>query len=664
MAPLPSRKSLESLKRADLQKLCKDYGVKANLKSEALIDLLLDTSKPVAANAPTRRSVSTRLSSRAGPSRISSIVIHDTDDEDEEETGATEMPSPDELESNAQSSSHPEPSPPPATRTKKGKEQTRLGVGRPVAAGGAGPRAITKSLSVSKKRGKGSKSMKPTEATIAEEIEPDGHDSTQEIQDETSPQANQQQVSTKHLSPEASIEALATVDKHVADALRPLHDQMKSMKSELELMQALKTEMGELKAQVLEMGSLREKVDALTTTVRDLQREADESASMRIEFSQFKKSMSAQPTPSTPKLRAHVLKKPAGPSGFGFPSSRMDTMLRRESSGSGSPAPSVAATNPSRPHPGIASTMLGKRHRDSTTTDGGEDSQPDNTTIGAAAGAGTKPTRKRAKFSQGDGDSVTEQGPSGEGTQEEASVEAEDTYDAEAVPHAPSFAIFRGLDEPPIEFMDPPPPTDHLPDFFAPPSPPLGSEAPHFSRQGSMTSTAHAAENQQPFAFSFQQPMTSTPAHGMFMPSFPYPEPPQSPSPAGTNLTGFLNQHQPGRSDVFQAFGFPHPGRPSRTGLRNTSGLGSGFINPAALGHPPSDRDHTGQDTGNGVSVSDELAARPIGAGSSTGNGTSEAPQMKRTMYGTELDGDTRFGDFGVEGVGNTKGGFWAGGRY
>ena len=31
---------------------------------------------------------------------------------------------------------------------------------------------------------------------------------------------------------------------------------------------------------------------------------------------------------------------------------------------------------------------------------------------------------------------------------------------------------------------------------------------------------------------------------------------------------------------------------------------------------------------------------------------------IKRTMYGTELDGDTRFGDFGIEGVAS---GFWAG---
>jgi hypothetical protein len=40
-----------------------------------------------------------------------------------------------------------------------------------------------------------------------------------------------------------------------------------------------------------------------------------------------------------------------------------------------------------------------------------------------------------------------------------------------------------------------------------------------------------------------------------------------------------------------------------------------------------------------------------------------DVPLMKRTMYGTELDGDTRFGDFGVEGVGG-NGTFWADGRY
>jgi len=37
-----------------------------------------------------------------------------------------------------------------------------------------------------------------------------------------------------------------------------------------------------------------------------------------------------------------------------------------------------------------------------------------------------------------------------------------------------------------------------------------------------------------------------------------------------------------------------------------------------------------------------------------------EAP-IRRTMYGTELEGDTRFGDFGVEGVAT---GFWTGGKF
>lgn len=104
-----------------------------------------------------------------GPSRISSIIIHDTDDEASAGGEQREESLPqEEPESDAS------PSVPsgrmPVTRTRKAKEQTRLGVGRPVAAGGSGPRAITKSVSISKsKRGKNSKAMKPTEATILEE---------------------------------------------------------------------------------------------------------------------------------------------------------------------------------------------------------------------------------------------------------------------------------------------------------------------------------------------------------------------------------------------------------------------------------------------------------------------------------------------------------------
>ncbi|KAG5648104.1 hypothetical protein DXG03_007139 [Asterophora parasitica] len=654
MAPLPSRKALESMKRADLQRICKDYGVKANLKSEALIDLLLDTMKPAAPHAPARRSVSTRHSSRAGPSRISSMVIHHTDDEEEEESEkhiiepvkpVEDVPIPDGRESKIQPDMQPGA---PVTRTRKSKEQTRLGVGRPVAAGGDGPRAVTKSLSISKKRGKG-RSALPSEATIVEE-EPEIQELPQDNAPDGTPSREQvERAPSKNTSPKASIEALASVDKRVADALRPLHEQMKSMKSELEQMQALKTELKELKAQVDNMGSLKEKVETLTATVRDLRKEADESASLRVEFKQLKESLTS--IPSTPKSQ-NASKKRAGPSGFGFPSS----LLRQESNSSMTPGPSQSTTNNSiRPQNAIT-TMLGKRHRDSDVV---EDNQEDEIPVDVAEPGKleTKPLRKRVKLSQEFGDSPVEKSISDAGgSQEEVDEQQQEREDGAAFAlRVPTFTVFKGLEEPPAEFMDPPPPTENLLDFFPPLSPPLGTEAPIFPPPGRpATHTARAAENQPPFAFSFQ-PMTSTPAHGMFLPSFPYPEPPQSPSPAGTNSTGFSNQIQPGRSDVFQTFGFPPPGRPP--GLRSTSsGRSGGFVNPAALTRVPSDSTGAGQ-------TSNDAATGP---GTGIGMGAaSETPQLRCTMYGTELDGDTRFGDFGVEGVGNAQGGgFWAGGRF
>lgn len=62
MARVPTRKTLEGMKRADIQQLCKvslsleltawfereyaqDHSVRANLKTEALIDLLLNSTK-------------------------------------------------------------------------------------------------------------------------------------------------------------------------------------------------------------------------------------------------------------------------------------------------------------------------------------------------------------------------------------------------------------------------------------------------------------------------------------------------------------------------------------------------------------------------------------------------------------------------------------------
>jgi hypothetical protein len=99
---------------------------------------------------------------------VSSVIIHDTDDEqDDENNEDREDPEDDENQPEAP----PEASLQPPPRTRKAKDtQRRLGVGKPALAGGSGPRAVTKSLSVSRsKKALGGRSIKPSEATIFEE---------------------------------------------------------------------------------------------------------------------------------------------------------------------------------------------------------------------------------------------------------------------------------------------------------------------------------------------------------------------------------------------------------------------------------------------------------------------------------------------------------------
>jgi len=134
--------------------------------------------------------------------------------------------------------------------------------------------------------------------------------------------------------------------------------------------------------------------------------------------------------------------------------------------------------------------------------------------------------------------------------------------------------------------------------------------------------------------------------HNMYpltMPNFPYPEAPTSPSPTGVER-------------AFQPFAMP-PTRPrsgantSRPGSRQ-EGDGNGTINPAAL--TGRQQDPSSNDVASGLG----MTAVPVRMGESSG---AAAGLVKRTMYGTELEGDTRFGDFGIEGVAT---GFWAGGRF
>jgi hypothetical protein len=298
-------------------------------------------------------------------------------------------------------------------------------------------------------------------------------------------------------------------------------------------------------------------------------------------------------------------------------------------------AQGTSTANMEPPHPGFAATIIGKRRRGSDAsniTGVIEEGHQDEFSENELEKRVIRPDKKRARLDN-DGNSQEEGEASGSSHPQEQEGE-----------RANNFTVFSGPEEADsyASYIDPPPPTNHLPDFFA--SSP--DQANNDSNSGTQTSTAHATENQNPFGFSFL-PMSSTPMHTMYpltMPSFPYPEAPTSPSPAGVERT-------------FQPFGMPST-RPrsganhSRPGFRQDGdGDGSGTVNPAAL----TGREH--DPSSNDIAAGFGLTAVP----SRMGESSTAAGPAKRTMYGTELEGDTRFGDFGIEGVAT---GFWAGGRF
>jgi len=155
------------------------------------------------------------------------------------------------------------------------------------------------------------------------------------------------------------------------------------------------------------------------------------------------------------------------------------------------------------------------------------------------------------------------------------------------------------------------------------------------------TNTTNNVENVNPFNFGFV-PSASTPAQAAFplsMGSFPFPEPPTSPSPA--------NAPERPHSDTLGPFGPQRMGRRSNSGraVPQTHGETSGS---AGLQRMPSSND-----------VASQIGLTAIRT-AATDPGT-PLPPAERTMYGTELDGETRFGDFGVGGVAS---GFWIRDRY
>ncbi|KAF9270352.1 hypothetical protein L218DRAFT_1071797 [Marasmius fiardii PR-910] len=636
MPPIHSRTELENLKRVDLQRLCKDYGLRANLKTEALIDLILDTATPPLGKAdplPVRRSISTRLSSRSTAPRTSSVIIHNTDDEDSAtDNGGGTSGSPTGGKSRQESEELQQPS--SLSRTRKAKDtQRRLGVGRPIAAGGSGARVVTKSKSVSKsRRGKVSLSVAPVEATIPEEETETGSECdlnrthsippTHMSLEEEEPCRETAQTEGMHNYSEMLNGSMSDsgkeLERRVHEVLQPILKQFESLKAEIEHYKSVQTELSQLRTKVAELADCKEKVQTLTLEVEELRKKASSADSLKNEVQNLKEALSRLiPTTHSP-IEAELA------SGFRTPTNK---------TGPSRPSNSTDPSNDASaalPHPGFAPILLGKRHRDSTVsnvTDVVEESQEDDLSADEFAKKVVRPNRKRARTNPPD---------------EEPLEMASDSGDPDEA-HRPGFVVYNDRAEANTSFDDPPP-TTPLPRVYGAFSP---SDEAGPSRDSS--TTQNASENQHPFAFSFLA-VPPTPHASSFMThNFPYPEPPQSPTPGGTDHLRNPDSHS-GHQDIFQSLGLPPLGRtrPLLTQSRRTASSDArNFVNPAALTGRETESDRGEHSSGG--SNSDELGALDA----------DDASAVKRTMYGTELESDTRFGDFGVEGVAS---GFWTGG--
>lgn len=193
--------------------------------------------------------------------------------------------------------------------------------------------------------------------------------------------------------------------------------------------------------------------------------------------------------------------------------------------------------------------------------------------------------------------------------------------------------------------------TTNLSDYLIIPSSPGTVPAPDYGRHdATSTGSVTVDQNVSTFPSPTQTPQIHPHRQSLFnIPAFPYPETPQSPTPLGTgrHAESELDPNDEKQSDTFQSFGLPPLGPPLR--MPNT-------INPSAL--------TARQDTDIPVARNVSFGLHMIPSSSSITPmqlDVEGAPSKRVTMYGTELDGDTRFGDFGVEGVAT---GFWSGGRF
>ncbi|OJT09495.1 hypothetical protein TRAPUB_14029 [Trametes pubescens] len=697
-APL-DRESLKSMKRADLQRICKDYGIKANLKTEALIDLLIDTTTarprptpPMPQRAPSGRRVSRAVPpvSRPRGTSSSSVIIHDSDEEDqafEEQHRRSVAPT---------ISSEPEaPHPPPRTRRAK-DTQYRLGVGRPTVVGGSGARAVTRSSSSTTKgkRGKASRSVKPVEAAIQEEEEP-------EPMEYELPQAGPSGTVHDHEPPLPAMPTPQEDPVPSPDSRPDIPDQVRAYINELVTpfqaqIQLLQSELQQRSNREADILALTSQLQSVQAEVQSLRSQATMASQLQIEVQQLKQLVSELMRRSTTDASQPSAKSSGKARASDDGSSQASATARDPTHNAANPL----AQQVEAPHGG-SQPLLGKRHRDSDdsdSTDAVEAGQEGRYSQEELKKKAVRPTKKRLKLAAGAQDEERH----GSNAADQGSSQLPDPL---LPPSRPTFTVFSGPEEPVETYIDPPPPTDHLSDLFPLPTITGGQTAvPTNNGGGTIVRPIGADENAPNFGFNFSfntsifQPMTSTP-FDMGHPSFAYPEPPASPTPGGVPSGGFVERAggRIERNDLYHPHGRRHaqsqaqvdgesPSRPqsatSRPASRASypqaasqpqpSASGVGTVNPTALVGTPNlpplpevTQEESNTSMSNGIASFTRRIASSSEIGIALGMSSTlplppdtPVPPMKRTMYGTELEGDTRFGDFGVEGVAT---GFWAG---
>lgn len=188
------------------------------------------------------------------------------------------------------------------------------------------------------------------------------------------------------------------------------------------------------------------------------------------------------------------------------------------------------------------------------------------------------------------------------------------------------FTVYTGEEE--KSDYDPPPPTAHLSDLFGGRSPPI---TPHDLQ----TTSANGAEN-QPFGVNYAafQAATSTPVN------------------PGAGFASYLTRPESPTSHVVE-----RTGRRDRASPFFLSGLPAGPSDTRMASNPPPQR--LANPESNDDSFASLLRTPPLHPIHSHPSGNGEASLRlddtpafpMKTIYGTELESDTRFGDFGVEGM-------------